>query len=102
MSDYHSETRCTWCDGCGDYGIWTAVKRASEEGKSIPLGWALDAEGNPTADALKGLAGSMAPSGGYKGFGQGLIVEVMCAALASSFRGLISTAIRCRRLRCCR
>ena len=30
----------------------------------------------------------MAPSGGYKGFGQGLIVEVMCAALADSFRGL--------------
>ena len=29
----------------------------------------------------------MAPSGGAKGFGQGLIVEVMCAALADSFRG---------------
>ncbi len=31
MSDYHSENRCTWCDGCGDYGIWTAVKRALVE-----------------------------------------------------------------------
>ena len=30
----------------------------------------------------------MAPSGGYKGFGQGLIVEVMCAALAGANRGL--------------
>jgi len=29
----------------------------------------------------------MAPAGGYKGFGQGLIVEVMCAALAGAFRG---------------
>lgn len=66
---------------------WTAVKRASEDGRAIPLGWALDAGGKPTADALKGLAGSMAPAGGYKGFGQGLIVETMCAALAASFRG---------------
>ncbi|UPA22442.1 2-oxoacid ferredoxin oxidoreductase [Candidatus Peribacteria bacterium] len=29
--EYHSENRCTWCDGCGDYGIWTAVKRALSE-----------------------------------------------------------------------
>jgi (2R)-3-sulfolactate dehydrogenase (NADP+) len=29
----------------------------------------------------------MAPAGGYKGFGQGLIVEVMCAALAGANRG---------------
>lgn len=31
MSDYHSQTQCSWCDGCGDYGIWTAVKRALVE-----------------------------------------------------------------------
>jgi 2-oxoglutarate/2-oxoacid ferredoxin oxidoreductase subunit beta len=28
MKDFHSENKCTWCDGCGDYGIWTAVKQA--------------------------------------------------------------------------
>lgn len=28
MKDYHSPNMCTWCDGCGDYGIWTALKRA--------------------------------------------------------------------------
>jgi len=31
MKDYHCENKCTWCDGCGDYGIWTAVKRALVE-----------------------------------------------------------------------
>ena len=31
MAAYHSENRCTWCDGCGDYGIWTAIKRALVE-----------------------------------------------------------------------
>ena len=66
---------------------WTAVKRAAEQGKEIPLGWALDKNGKPTTDPKKGLEGSMAPSGGYKGFGQSLIVEVMCAALAGALRG---------------
>ncbi|MBI2718370.1 MAG: Ldh family oxidoreductase [Rhizobiales bacterium] len=67
---------------------WTAVKRAAEEGREIPLGWALDAEGKPTTDPNKGLEGSMAPAGGHKGFGQGLIVEAMCACLAGGNRGL--------------
>ena len=66
---------------------WTAVKRAAEENRDIPLGWALDQHGRPTSDPNEGLAGSMAPAGGYKGFGQGLIVEVMCAALTGSNRG---------------
>ncbi len=36
MCDYHTATPCTWCDGCGDYGIWTAVKRALAEEKIDP------------------------------------------------------------------
>jgi (2R)-3-sulfolactate dehydrogenase (NADP+) len=66
---------------------WTSVKRAADEGRPIPLGWALDRHGKPTTDPVKGLEGSMAPAGGYKGFGQGLMVEVMCAALTGSLRG---------------
>ncbi len=31
MKDYACANQCTWCDGCGDYGIWTAVKRALVE-----------------------------------------------------------------------
>ncbi|MDB4978285.1 MAG: 2-oxoacid ferredoxin oxidoreductase subunit beta [Candidatus Peribacteria bacterium] len=31
MKSFHCETKCTWCDGCGDYGIWTAIKRALSE-----------------------------------------------------------------------
>lgn len=31
MKDYACATPCTWCDGCGDYGIWTALKRALSE-----------------------------------------------------------------------
>lgn len=66
---------------------WTAVKRAAEAGQSIPLGWAMDAKGQPTTDPKLGLEGSMAPAGGYKGVGLALICEVMCAALAGALRG---------------
>lgn len=67
---------------------WTAVKRAADQGRPIPLGWALDATGAPTTDAAAGLAGSMAPAGGVKGFSIGLLVEVLCAALAGGKLGL--------------
>ncbi len=67
---------------------WTAVKTAAAQGHDIPLGWALDVYGQPTDDPVAGLAGSMVPAGGHKGFGQGLIVEVMCAAMTGSFRAL--------------
>ncbi len=36
MKDYSCATRCTWCDGCGNYGIWTALKRALVELKLKP------------------------------------------------------------------
>jgi 2-oxoglutarate ferredoxin oxidoreductase subunit beta len=31
MKDYACANQCTWCDGCGDYGVWTALKRALVE-----------------------------------------------------------------------
>ena len=36
MKDYVTGKECTWCDGCGDYGIWTSVKRALVELKIKP------------------------------------------------------------------
>ena len=63
------------------------VMRHKTEGKPIPIGWALDADGNPTEDPDAGLKGSMAPAGGQKGFGQGLMVEVMSAALSGAMLG---------------
>ncbi len=56
----------------------------SREGKAIEPGWALDADGNETLDADAALAGSMLPSGGYKGFGVGLLVEILAAALSGA------------------
>lgn len=57
------------------------VKQAAAEGRPIPPNWAQDADGNPTTDAAAGLAGSLSPLGGPKGYGLGLMVELMAAGL---------------------
>ena len=64
------------------------VMKHAREGKPIPVGWALDADGNPTTDPETGLKGSMAPSGGYKGVGVALLVETMAAALSGGQLGI--------------
>jgi len=63
------------------------IMMRAREGHAIPEGWALDADGQPTTDPEVGLKGSMAPSGGYKGFGTGLLVEVLAAALSGATLG---------------
>ena len=53
---------------------------AARDGKSIPLGWALDAAGNPTTDPKAGMAGSMLPIGATtsaKGASLALVVELL-------------------------
>ena len=55
-----------------------------QTGEPIEPHWALDADGNPTMDAAKALTGSMRPAGGYKGFGIGLTVEILAAALSGA------------------
>ena len=59
----------------------------AKSGESIPEGWAFDAEGNVTTNAQEALKGTMAPSGGYKGFGTGLLVEIFTACIAGGNLG---------------
>lgn len=63
------------------------VMKHAREGKPVPEGWVLDAEGNPTTDPDAGLKGSMVPSGGYKGVGVALMVEMMAAAMSGATLG---------------
>ena len=64
------------------------VMKHAREGRPIPVGWALDTDGNPTTDPNAGLKGSMAPSGGYKGVGVALLTEVLAAALTGATLGI--------------
>ncbi len=56
----------------------------AKEGKSIPLGWAVDKDGNPTTDAQAALTGSLMAIGGVKGTALALMVEVLCVALTGA------------------
>lgn len=60
------------------------ISLASANGEKIPLGWAIDAEGNPTTDPEAALEGTLLSTGGYKGYGIGLMVEVLASALTGS------------------
>ena len=60
------------------------VMEAAARGTPIPPGWALDAEGRSTTDAAAGLAGSIAPVGGAKGYGLALMVELLAAGVTGS------------------
>ena len=60
------------------------VLKASLSGQTIPLGWALDADGHATADPKAALAGSMVPLGGAKGFALALLVEILTGVLAGA------------------
>jgi (2R)-3-sulfolactate dehydrogenase (NADP+) len=56
----------------------------AKEGKPIPLGWAVDTDGNPTTDPKAALTGSLAAIGGMKGTMLALMVEVLCTALTGA------------------
>ena len=58
------------------------IEKLMEEGRTIPPDWALDPEGNPTTDPSTGLKGALSPLGGYKGFGLGLVADVLSGALS--------------------
>ena len=63
---------------------WVKVNAAAQAGEAIPIGWALDAQGAPTTDAVAALAGSMVPVGGHKGSALALLVDVMSGGIAGS------------------
>ena len=63
---------------------------AARDGRSIPLGWALDAAGEPTTDPAAGMAGSMLPIGAVtsaKGAMLALVVELLVSALVGASFG---------------
>ncbi|MBP0462447.1 Ldh family oxidoreductase [Roseomonas sp. PWR1] len=60
---------------------------AAKEGRAIPEGWALDAEGRPTTNPQAALSGAMLAMGGAKGALLALVVELLCCALTGAAFG---------------
>ena len=63
------------------------IMKRARNSEEIPSHWAFDHQGQPTTDPELALKGSMAPSGGYKGFGVGLMVEMFAAVLSGATLG---------------
>jgi LDH2 family malate/lactate/ureidoglycolate dehydrogenase len=74
---------------------------ARREGTSIPEGWAIDKEGKPITDPTKVLydEGGLLPLGGtptfgaYKGFGLGVLIEILCGVLSGSSASILRKGI---------
>lgn len=60
---------------------------AQKLGQQIPLGWALDQDGNPTTDPAAGRRGSLIPIGGPKGSGMAIMVDVLSGVLSGAGYG---------------
>lgn len=69
------------------------IKRARRRGEPVPEGWLFDAAGAAVTDPslyargearLPMLGGPRVGAGGHKGLGLGLLVEVLCGALAGA------------------
>ena len=57
------------------------ITMAKAAGERIPESWAIDADGAPTTDPTAALAGSLVSMGGYKGWGFGLMAELLAAGM---------------------
>lgn len=67
------------------------ITMAKAAGESIPKGWAVDADGNPTTDPEAALGGSLVSMGGYKGWGFGLMAEMLAAGMTG---GVVSRDVK--------
>jgi len=67
----------------------TAVARgkiylARNKGETIPPGWAMTIDGEPTTDPQKAIDGIILPMAGHKGYGIGLMMDVLSGVLSGS------------------
>ena len=64
------------------------ITMAKTAGEPVPLGWAVDVQGEPTTDPQTALAGSLVSAGGYKGWGLGVLAELLAAGITGSVNSL--------------
>ena len=57
---------------------------ARVNGTSIPEGWALDSDGNPTTDPLEAIKGFILPMAGFKGYGIAMMIDIISGFLSGA------------------
>lgn len=68
------------------------IELHARQEKAIPLGWGLDAEGQPTTDAHAALDGAMQTFGGHKGSALAAMIELLAGALIGDLTSADSLA----------
>lgn len=63
------------------------IVHALEQGDKIPEGWAVDEDGYPTTNPEKALKGALLPTGGPKGSGLAIMIDLLTGALAGASVG---------------
>lgn len=58
------------------------IRMASLKGEPIPLGWAMNKNGEPTTDVQAAMDGFLMPIGSHKGYGLALVNDVLCGVLS--------------------
>ncbi len=58
------------------------IRLADSRSEPIPMGWATDAQGQPTTSAKEAIAGMLLPAAGPKGFGLAVAIDLLCGALS--------------------
>lgn len=72
------------------------ITMAKAAGRTIPLGWAVDAQGHPTTDPDAALKGALCSAADYKGWALGLLVEILAAGLTGSVNSLDVKGLKLR------
>jgi LDH2 family malate/lactate/ureidoglycolate dehydrogenase len=63
------------------------ILAAQKKNAPIPLGWALDPDGQPTTDASAALLGTVLTMAGHKGYALALMVELFSSVLSGAAIG---------------
>lgn len=72
---------------------YVSVRRAAEEGRPLPEGWAIDAGGEPTTDAAEAMRGALLTFGGARGANIALMVDVLAGGVAAANWSLDANSI---------
>lgn len=63
------------------------IRVYQQKGWTLPEGWALDRDGNPTTDPAAALGGLLLPIGGFKGAGLAMITGMLASFLSGAAYG---------------
>jgi len=80
-------------DQCTSAANLRQVRDAAQKSQRIPEGWAVSPDGRPTTDPDEALAGALLSAGGSRGFGFGLMAEVLASFFTGSAMSLETTSL---------